>query len=87
MANRLMMIFIQQKIFKNKNKHVQTMTNFVGIIENVYLELYVGIVSLRRPKNVNISEIAIPIKCHLLKQKLWTTSFSIKIKTIQFKVD
>ena len=40
----------QQKIFKNKNKHVQTMTNFVGIIENVYLELYVGIVSLRRPK-------------------------------------
>ena len=50
MANRLMMIFIQQKIFKNKNKHVQTMTNFVGIIENVYLELYVGIVSLRRPK-------------------------------------
>ena len=52
MANRLMMIFIQQKIFKNKNKHVQTMTNFVGIIENVYLELYVGIVSLRRPKNI-----------------------------------
>ena len=57
----------QQKILKNKNKHVQTMTNFVGIIEDIYLELYVGISSLRRPKNVNISEIAIPIKCHLLK--------------------